>query len=138
MKNKECTNCAEYKRCKDNHTSWIFFIIGIVATISLRIVTVLIYINPLYGKISWYVGVGGFFIFFVYKFKVTQTRAKLINQQNIVNKIRQEEQLTKEDYSLIGNILCSISSNKDRINYFFIFVLSALALIIALYFDFVK
>ncbi len=138
MKNKECTNCAEYKRCKDNHTSWIFFIIGIVATISLRVVTVLIYINPLYGKIAWYVGVGGFFIFFVYKFKVTQTRAKLINQQNIVNKIRQEEQLTKEDYSLIGNILCSISSNKDRINYFFIFVLSALALIIALYFDFVK
>ncbi|MCK4533093.1 hypothetical protein KAU39_04850 [bacterium] len=138
MKNKKCINCEEYKRCKDTHTSWMFFIIGIIATIAIRVVTVLIHIDPLYGKISWYVGVGGFFIFFVYKFKVTQTRAKLINQQNIVNKIRQKEQLTEEDYILVGNILCSISSNKDKINYFFIFVLSALALILALYFDFVK
>ena len=138
MKNKKCINCEEYKRCKDDNTSWIFFIIGIVATIAMRVVTVLIHINPFYGKISWYIGVGGFFVFFVYKFKVTQTRSKLINQQNLVNKIRQKEQLTKEDYTLVENILCSISSNKDKINYFFIFVLSALALILALYFDFVK
>ena len=48
------------------------------------------------------------------------------------------EGLTEEDYGLLKDILCGISSNKERINYFFIFALSALALIIAVYIDFIK
>jgi len=104
----------------------------------MRVMTVLMHINPIYGRISWYIGVGGFFMFFMYKFNVNRTRSKLIEQQNIVNKINQEKQLVKEDYKLISGILCSLSSKKERVNYFFIFGLSALALIIAAYIDFVK
>ena len=118
--------------------SWIFFIIGLMATIAIRVVTVLMHLNPVYGKISWYIGVGGFFIFFLYKFNVTQTRSKLIEKQNIVDKINQKKELTEDDYKLISGILCSLSSKKERINYFFIFGLSAVALIIALYIDFFK
>ena len=138
MRNKKCLSCGEYNNCKDSLTSWFFFIIGLIATVAIRVVTVLIDVNPIYGKVAWYIGVGGFFTFFVYKFKVNQTRAKFINQQKLVDKIAHQEQLTKEDYSLISSILCGLSSNKERINYLFIFGLSAIALILAVYLDLFK
>ncbi len=138
MKNEECIRCIEYKNCKDSFASWIFFIIGLIATVAIRVVTVLIHMNPIYAKIAWYVGVGGFFVFFIYKFKVNQTRSKLINQKSLVDKMAHQKQLTKEDYDLIGATLCALSSKKERINYFFIFGLSAVALLLAIYMDFFK
>ncbi|MFH2138197.1 MAG: hypothetical protein ABII88_06765 [Candidatus Omnitrophota bacterium] len=138
INNKNCINCQERGRCRDSSLSWIFFIIGIIATIAMRIVTVLMHINPVYGKIAWYVGVSGFFVFFMYKFMINQARSKLIEKQNIVNKINKGKHLGKKDYKLISEILCSLNSKKDRINYFFIFLLSAVALIIAGYIDFLK
>ncbi len=138
MKNTKCINCLEHKRCEDNYTSWIFFIIGLIATIAIRAVTVLTRFNPIYGKIAWYVGVGGFFIFFIYKFRILKSRAKLISQANLVNKVQNKHQLSAADFNLLDSILCSLTSNKERMNYFFIFALSAIALILALYFDFVR
>ena len=41
----------------------VIAIIGIIATIAIRIVTVLMHWNPFYGKLAWYIGVGGFIIF---------------------------------------------------------------------------
>ena len=64
MHDQKCINCAEYKKCKENSISWVFFIIGLIATISIRAVTVLVHIDPVYGQIAWYVGVLGFLIFF--------------------------------------------------------------------------
>ena len=138
MENKKCLTCIEYKRCRDSHTSWLFFIIGLIATIAMRLVTVLMYKNPTYGKMAWYIGVGGFFVFFVYKFRVSQARVKVIKQQNLVDKINRGRQLAEDDYSLISAILCGLSSNKERINYIFIFSLSALAIILAIYMDFIR
>ena len=134
----ECIDCVERKRCRDSFASWIFFIIGLIATIAIRVVIVLINVNPIYAKIAWYIGIGGFFIFFVYKFKISQTRAKFINERKLVDKISQKSQLTKEDYDLMNGILCYLTSKKERINYFFIFGLSAIALILAIYFDFIR
>ena len=136
--NKKCLNCSEYKNCRDSFTSWIFFIIGMVATIALRLVTVLIHLNPVYGQIAWYVGVFGFFIFFVYKFRVDRARYKLIVKKGLMDKISQGDKIAEDDRQLIGSILCSLSSDKDRINYILIFVSSAVAIIVALYFDFLK
>ena len=138
MKNNKCRTCGEYQRCQETHVSWIFFIIGLIATIAIRAVTVLMHVSPLYGKIAWYVGVGGFTVFFIYKFKVMHERSNLITRSKLVKKLHHKEPLSKEDYSLISNVLCGISSNKEKINYFFIFALSAIALLLALYFDFIK
>lgn len=135
---KKCIGCSEYERCRDSFTSWIFFLVGLAATVAIRVVTVLIHVDPIYAKIAWYIGVGGFFIFFVYKFRVNQGRAKLIIQQDLVDKINDKKQLTEDDYNLIGVILCALSSRKERINYFFIFALSAIALVLAVYMDFLK
>lgn len=138
MNSQRCINCAEYKRCKESSVSWLFFVIGLIATIAIRAVTVLIHIDPVYGQIAWYIGVAGFLIFFVYKFKVDQARSRLIRDSRLMDKISQSDKIEREDRKLISSVLCALSSNKDSINYFVIFASSAIALIIAVYFDFLK
>ena len=138
MPDQKCVNCAEYKRCRESGASLVFFIIGLVATIAIRAVTVLVHINPVYGQVAWYVGVLGFFIFFVYKFRVDRARSILIKKSRLMDKISGGDRIEKEDRELIGSVLCALSSSKDSINYFLIFASSAIALVIAAYFDFLR
>jgi len=116
----------------------VFFIIGLVAIIAIRAVTILDYVKPVYGKMAWYVGVIGFFIYFGYKYKIEQSRSGLINKHNLVDKVMHGEKIEKEDRDMIGAVLCALSSNKDKINYAIIFLSSAVVLIIAFYLDFFK
>jgi len=138
MKKSRCINCSEYKNCQDSFTSWFFFIIGIIATVAIRVVTALMHLSPVYAKIAWYIGVGGFFLFFIYKFRVSQARYRTITKNELMDKMDTKRELTEIDYKLIGSILCALSSKKERVNYMFIFVLSAVALILAIYMDFIK
>ena len=138
MHNNRCIGCSEYKKCKENSISWVFFIIGLIATIAVRAVTVLVHINPAYGQIAWYIGVLGFFIFFAYKFKVEHARSQLIKKSGLMHKISQEGKMERSDRELIGSLLCSLSSNKDKINYVVIFASSAVAIAMAVYLDFLK
>jgi len=130
--------CEEYLECRDSYISWIFFIIGLIATFAIRVVTVLMHLDPIYGRISWYIGVGGFFLFFIYKFKVGHARARRVKESGLSDKIRQNKSLSCNDYALINSILCGVGSIKERINYFFIFFLSAIAVVLAIYMDFLK
>ncbi|MFC1576577.1 hypothetical protein ACFL3J_02790 [Candidatus Omnitrophota bacterium] len=138
MKKRTCSTCAEYKNCKDSFAAWIFFIVGLTATLAIRVVIVLIHVNPVYAKLAWYVGILGFFSFFLYKFRINHARAKLISSQGLVQKLNNKKKLEDDDYELMGNILCGLTSKKERINYFFIFALSAVAIILAIYMDFIK
>jgi len=138
MKNKICVNCSQKKNCQDSFVSWVFFIIGLIATVAIRVVTVLMNIHQVSGKIAWYVGVGGFLVFFIYKFNANRRLARLINEENLIEKARGQKPLSAEENNLIAGILCSLKSEKERINYFFIFAVSAVALVLAVYFDFVK
>ena len=134
----ECKNCIEYRRCKDSFVSWIFFIIGLIATMAIRAVTILANIDPICAKIAWYFGVFGFLLFFIYKFRVNQSRSDLIDRRNIMQKLIQKNQLTDEDYNFVSSVFCALRSKKERINYIFIFALSAIALILAIYLDFIR
>jgi len=138
MEKRTCSTCTEYKNCKDSFAAWIFFIIGLAATVAIRVVIVLIHVNPVYAKAAWYIGICGFFSFFLYKFRVNHARAKLIASQGLVQKLNNKKGLEGNDYELIGNILCGLTSKKERINYFFIFALSAVTIILAIYMDFIK
>jgi len=135
---KRPAQCGKYRDCQDPLVSWLFFIIGLVATFAIRVVTVLMHLDPSYGKVAWYIGVIGFFLFFMYKFKVGHARAKHIQESGLDKKISKNESLTCEDYALINSILCGIGSKKERINFFFIFFLSAVALSLAVYMDFLR
>jgi len=138
FRNEKCIHCQGRKICRDETISWIFVIIGLVSTVAIRIVTLLMNWDPLYGKIAWYIGVIGFTIFFIYKYKVFASRSEIIDKHNLVDKISRKQALTDNDYEVIGTILCKIRSNKERINFFFIFLASAIALVLALYFDFLR
>lgn len=138
MDKRRCLNCSEYRRCKEDTASWMFFIIGLVATIAIRAVTVLVHIKPTYGQIAWYVGVLGFLVFFVYKFKVEHARSRLIKESRLIYRIMHEDAMEKGDRALVSSLLCSISSGKDKINYFVIFASSAIAVAVAVYLDFFR
>ena len=138
MKNNKCTNCAEYKRCKESAASLIFFIRGLIAIIAVRAVTILEHVKPIYGKLAWYVGILGFFIYFAYKYKIEYNRSRLIKTSKLVDKILQGNSIEEADRQMIGSVLCALSSSKDRINYFIIFSSSAVVLIIAFYLDFLR
>jgi hypothetical protein len=104
----------------------------------MRLVTILMDINVVYGKITWYIGVFGFFLFFLYKYRIDTERAKLINDAGLVEKLQNNRPLGKDDAGLASSILCGLKSKKDRINFFFIFWSSILTFFIALYFDFIR
>jgi len=138
MNYKKCIHCSQRKSCGDSLLSWVFFIIGLVATVAIRVVTVLMNINDLYGKIAWYIGVGGFLLFFIYKFNSNRMLAKLIDKEGLIEKAKNKKPLSAGEYGLIAEILCNLKSEKERINYFFIFIVSAVAILIAVYVDFIK
>lgn len=139
MKCAECANCKGLKACRNEFVSWIFIIIGFVSTVSIRVVTVLMNISPFWGKLAWYVGVTGFFVFFLYKYKVFKERSRLIDSSKLLDKIKTASALSNEDYEILSVVLCQIRSNKERVNFLFIFIASGLALSVAIYFDlFVK
>lgn len=124
--------------CGDSFVSWVFFAIGLIATISMRVIEPLNIIDPIYGKISWYIGVTGFFIFFQYKFISYKKRSDLVMKEDLISKIRSKGNFEDRDYSTLNEILCSITSKKDRMNFIFIAVLSILALLLVVFFDLMK
>ena len=136
-KNKSL-RCEGLRDCRDSFASWIFFVIGLIATIAIRVVTVFMHIEPVYGKVAWYTGIIGFSFFFIYKFKVSHARAVHIKKSGLSEKIKKNELLDCNDYEIINSILCGLGSRKERINYFFIFSLSAIALMLAIYIDFIR
>jgi hypothetical protein len=117
--------------------SWVYFAIGLVAAFSVRLVAVFMDYNILYAKIAWYVGVIGFFIFFLNKFSIDTARSRLISS-SLVARLHRKESLSDDDYTTLDTILCALRSNKDRINYFVIFSTSILTVAFAVYADFFR
>ena len=134
----ECAGCGESSRCKSEKSAAVFFVIGLISTVAIRVVAVLSNFNAVYGKIAWYVGVLGFLIFFLNKYRVEQGRYRLIRDMGLMEKVSKGGQLAENERQVISEVLCALSSNKDRINYFFIFISSAIVLIVAIYFDLFK
>lgn len=135
MTRTRCLHCPESHTCRDSRASLFFFFIGMIATIAIRGVIVAQHFDPVYGKISWYIGVGGFLVYFIYKFIVEQRRTRVIKQEGLLQKVQEGTPLQDKDRAVLSAVLCSLSGSKDIINYFLIFFTSAIALLLALYFD---
>ncbi|MFH1867991.1 MAG: hypothetical protein ABH843_03370 [Candidatus Omnitrophota bacterium] len=133
-----CYDCFKLKKCRESAVSWVFFFIALVAVIALRAVNVVFDFHPLLAKIFWYVGVVGFFVFFLYKFRYDRLMRKELEETKLVDKMLSRGKLTDHDYDVLGTIICKLSSKKDSINYFFIFFFSGIALVLAVYADFLR
>lgn len=138
MKSKlGCESCGVRNVCRESNLSWLFFFIGILATVALRIIGPLNSISPIYAKISWYVGVLGFLLFFIYKYQVLRRRYMLIRESGLKDKLSSSSALSDMDYHILAEIICSQDNWKERTNFLVIFVLSGVALFISLFFDFI-
>jgi len=102
----------------------------------MRVIEPLRAIDPVYGKVSWYVGVGGFFLFFVYKYRELSFKSRLIKENRLPEKLKAEGKLSSGDYAVLAALVCSLDNKKERINFFIIFASSAIVLLFALYFEF--
>ena len=105
---------------------------------AMRLVALFIHINPAYAKAAWYVGVTFFLVFFIYRYNISRSRSKSINSKNLVIKIKENENLKDEDRNVISEILCSLTSKKEMVNFAIIFILSGITLVLAIIVDMVK
>lgn len=133
-----CKTCIGHKLCQSNSWAWFYFFIGILATISIRVVNFIFNYNPLWGKVAWYIGIIGFFIYFFYKFNMDLNLKKQLKKLELSDKIQNCQDLLIDDYRFLNILLCQIRSKKDMINYFFIFLSSGLALIVGVYQDLIQ
>jgi len=135
---KQCTNCQAANICRDSALSWVFLFIGLIATISIRVVNLVLHFGTFWPKFSWYVGVVGFFLYFLYKFRQDRILRQRLEEYQIHHKLSEGQILDAQEKEFLRTMLCRLSSNKDAINYFFIFSSSAIVLILAIYQDFIK
>ena len=89
----------------------------------------------MWSTISWYIGTVGFIIYFAHRYQVSERRYELLKKYRILNKIKRSTQFSKEEKAASEYILGTLLSTKERWNFIFIFVASAIALIWGLYLD---
>jgi len=131
-----CRSCKEFKRCRDSAASWVFLFIGLIATIAIRLVNLVIDYGQFWAKLFWYIGVVGFLVYFLYKFRQDRAVQNELKNLKLADKLLLKEKLSDTDYEFLKTAVCRLKSNKDTINYFFIFFTSAIALILGVVQDF--
>jgi len=114
-----------------------YFWTGILATVAYRIIIVLNFYSSFWVKISWYIGTIGFVIYFIHRYQIAEKRDRLIEDNNMVQKVDQVKELSENDKAIMRYIFKTLSSSKAKYNYYAIFLLSGLALILGIIFDFV-
>jgi len=124
--------------CRDSAVSWIFLFIGIIATISIRVVNLVLPLGIFWPKFFWYLGVAGFFVYFLYRFREDKILRAKLEKHKIHHKLSGGQSLDEEQKEFLSAMLCRMRSNKDAINYFFIFSSSAIVLLLAVYKDFIR
>lgn len=113
-----------------------FFWSGIIATFAYRVIVVLNFYSPLWVQIAWYVGTVGFIIYFIHRFQISEKRAKIITEHQLLAKV-ESLPLEKNDRQAMQYIFRTLRTSKEKWNYIFIFVLSGLALITGIVLDFI-
>lgn len=134
---EKCVNCQLQHQCSDSAASWIFLFIGLIATIAVRLVNLMIGINPFWAKAFWYIGIVGFAVYFLYKFRQDIRIKAQLRALDLDQKLAGKGGLSEQEYAFLGALLCSLRSKKDAVNYFFIFFTSAFALAIGIFQDFI-
>lgn len=115
-----------------------FFWSGIIATFCYRIIMILDNYSDTLAKAAWYIGTIGFIVYFLHRYEISEKRAKLIKQLSLSEKVNTVEGLSGEERQALDYILKTLKSTKEKWNYVFIFAVSAIALVIGLYLDFLR
>lgn len=117
---------------------YCFFALGIISAIAFRVIIVFQHIEPSWIRPVWYVGVLGYMVFFFYRYYITEKRKKAIEDFQLIEKVKANACLTDEDREVVIYILSSIRKSPENVNYFIIFLLSIIAIIVDIWFEIFK
>lgn len=113
---------------------WIFFWIGVIATLAYRIIILLNFYSPYWVKVSWYIGTLGFVLYFGYLFIVQAKEVRIIKENNLLP-IVEKLKMDKRQKKALMYVVESNMNSKEKWNSMFIFLLSLIALIIGILLD---
>lgn len=116
----------------------LYFWVGILATISYRIIIVFTDQQIFWIRLFWYIGTIGFVIYFIHRYQISEKRTQIIADHNLVEKVARLNEINGEDKEALRYIIKSLEISSEKINYIVIFVTSALALLAGIYLDFIK
>ena len=85
-----------------------FFFLGLSTAIAFRALIVLDHLHPTWVRPVWYFGVLGNFVFFYYRFSVSEKRKKAVAEYELIEKIQSGATLSPVDREIIVYILRSI------------------------------
>ena len=105
-----------------------YFMLGLGTAIAFRALIVLDHVQPAWVRPVWYFGVLGNFVFFHYRYKVTEKRKKVVAQHQLIDKIKAGTKLSAKDREAMIYLLRSIKLSPENINYLVIFLFSLLAI----------
>jgi len=105
-----------------------FFVLGLVSAIAFRAIIVLEHLEPSWVRPAWYLGAIGYFLFFLYRYRITRKRKRAIEDFRLIEKLKANACLPEEDREVVLYLLSSVKSSLEDINYAIIFVLSVIAI----------
>jgi len=113
-----------------------YFVVGVLATIAYRVIIVFSGTSKYWVNLFWYIGTIGFVIYFAHRYRITESRAKLIREQQLDDKI-QSSDLLPQDKEAAAYVFKSLKVSTEKWIYIIIFITSALALMTGIYLDFI-
>jgi hypothetical protein len=105
-----------------------FFTLGLLSAIAFRALIVIQHVEPYWFRPVWYIAVLGYFLFFLYRFRISQKRKQAIRDYRLIEKVKANACLTDDDREVVLYLLSSIKVSLEDINYAIIFVLSIVAI----------
>ena len=108
------------------------FSLGLSTAIAVRALIILDHVRPSLVRPVWYFAVLGNFVFFLYRYQITEKRKKAVNNHQLIEKLSTQQPLSADDQDVLLYLLTSLRKSPEHINYLVIFVFSILAIAIDL------
>ena len=105
-------------------------VIGILSALAFRSLLILDQTLPSLVLPVWYFGVIGYFFFFLYRYWISAKRKRAIEEFRLIEKVEAGQCLQGQDREVLIYLLSSIKVSREHINYYTIFALSILAIMV--------
>ena len=102
--------------------------LGLLTAIAFRLLIVLDHVEPGWVRPTWYFGVLGNFVFFYYRYRVTQKRKRVIRKNSLIQAIETGDNLSVQQREALVYLLQSIRRSPESINYLIISIFSVVAI----------
>jgi hypothetical protein len=102
--------------------------LGLTTAVAFRAILIFSYVQPSWVRPVWYFAVLGNFVFFLYRFRITEKRKRTIEAFQLIEAIESESNLSARQRQVLIYLLHSIKRSPENINYLIIFVFSLVAI----------